>query len=215
MKKIIILVSLLISFVFAQDETRLLRFPNIYGDQIVFAYAGDLFIVSSNGGIARRLTNDIGYEMFPHFSPDGKMIAFTAEYDGNTEVYVMPSDGGIPKRITYTATLKRDDVSDRMGPNNIVMGWTKDGKKVIFRSRMKSFNAFKGRIYLANLDGSLPEELPLPHGGFCSFSPDGKKLAYNSVFREFRTWKRYRGGMADDIRIYDFNTKKNGENNQQ
>ncbi|HQJ74800.1 MAG TPA: PDZ domain-containing protein [Bacteroidota bacterium] len=208
MKKIIILVSLLISFVFAQDETRLLRFPNIYGDQIVFAYAGDLFIVSSNGGIARRLTNDIGYEMFPHFSPDGKMIAFTAEYDGNTEVYVMPSDGGIPKRITYTATLKRDDVSDRMGPNNIVMGWTKDGKKVIFRSRMKSFNAFKGRIYLANLDGSLPEELPLPHGGFCSFSPDGKKLAYNSVFREFRTWKRYRGGMADDIRIYDFNTKK-------
>jgi tricorn protease len=207
-KRLFFLLLLLPAILLAQDETRLLRFPAIYNDQIVFSYAGDLFTVSANGGIARRLTNDIGYEMFPKFSPDGKQIAFTAEYDGNTEVYLMPSDGGIPKRITYTATLKRDDVSDRMGPNNIVMGWTHDGKKIIFRSRMKSFNAFKGKLYYAPVDGSQPEELPLPYGGFCSLSPDDKKLAYTPVFREFRTWKRYRGGMADDIRIYDFDTKK-------
>jgi tricorn protease len=196
------------TLLFSQDETRLLRFPTIYNDQVVFSYAGDLFTVSANGGLARRLTSDIGYEMFSKFSPDGKQIAFTAEYDGNTEVYIIPSEGGIPKRITYTSTLQRDYIGDRMGPNNIVMGWNHDGKKVIFRTRMKSFNAFKGSLYFAPIDGSMPEEIPLPHGGFCSVSPDGSKLAYTSVFREFRTWKRYRGGMVDAIRIYDFQTKK-------
>ncbi|HVS34892.1 MAG TPA: S41 family peptidase [Gemmataceae bacterium] len=190
------------------DEARLLRFPAIHGDQIVFTYAGDLYTVGANGGTARRLTSDVGFEMFPRFSPDGKQIAFTGQYDGNTEVYVMPAEGGSPRRLTYTATLKRDDVSDRMGPNNIVMGWTPDGKKIVFRSRMQSFNDFLGQLYTVSLDGGLPEVLPLPRGGFCSYSPDGKKLAYNRVFREFRTWKRYRGGMADDVWIYDFDTKK-------
>jgi tricorn protease len=99
----------------------LLRFPAIHGEQLVFGYAGDLFTVPAKGGLARRLTSDVGYEMFPRFSPDGKWIAFTGQYDGNTEVYLMPAEGGVPKRLTYTATLERDDVSDRMGPNNIVM----------------------------------------------------------------------------------------------
>jgi tricorn protease len=193
---------------FSQTETRLLRFPAIYENQIVFTYAGDLYTVPSTGGIARRLTNHEGFEMFARFSPDGKQIAFTAQYDGNTEVYLMQSEGGIPKRLTFTATLGRDDVSDRMGPNNIVMGWKHDNKNIIFRSRMNSFNAFKGKLYIASIDGKLPEELPLPNGGFCSFSPDDKKLAYNRIFREFRTWKRYRGGLTDDIWIYDFETKK-------
>ena len=122
------------------DEARLLRFPAIRGDQIVFTYAGDLYTVRSHGGTARRLTSDVGFEMFARFSPDGKQIAFTGQYDGNTEVYVMPAEGGPPRRLTYTATLRRDDVSDRMGPNNIVMGWTPDGKHIVFRSRMRSFN---------------------------------------------------------------------------
>jgi len=191
-----------------QKEVRLLRFPAIYDDKIVFCYAGDLYIVSSDGGTARKLTSDIGYEMFPRFSPDGKWIAFTGQYDGNTEVYLMPADGGIPKRLTYTATLPRDDVSDRMGPNNIVMTWTNTTNKIVFRSRMHSFNPFIGQLYTVDVEGNMPEELPLPRGGFCSFSPDDKKLAYNRIFREFRTWKRYRGGMADDIWIYDFTTKK-------
>ncbi|HPT02405.1 MAG TPA: S41 family peptidase [Bacteroidales bacterium] len=195
-------------FASAQTEARLLRFPAIHGNQVVFSYAGDLYSVDASGGTARRLTGDAGYEMFPHFSPDGKTIAFTAQYDGNTEVYTIPSGGGVPKRLTITATLGRDDVSDRMGPNNIVMTWTPDGKNVIYRSRKQTFNDFVGQLFSVPVEGGISTELPLPSGGFCSYSPDGKKLTYNRVFREFRTWKYYKGGMADDISIYDFNSKK-------
>jgi tricorn protease len=190
----------------AQDETRLLRFPAIHDNQVVFSYAGDLYTVSATGGVARKLTNDVGYETFARFSPDGKWIAFTGQYDGNTEVYLMPAEGGVPKRLTYTATLGRDDVSDRMGPNNIVMTW-RDNKSIVYRSRRIEHNDFIGQLFLANVDGGSPEQLPLPRGGFCSYSPDGKQLAYNRVFREFRTWKRYRGGQADDVWIYDFDKK--------
>src|SRR5262245_40224337 len=192
----------------APDEARLLRFPAIHGDQIVFTYAGDLYTVSATGGTARRLTSHPGFEMFPRFSPDGSQVAFTGQYDGNTEVFVVPASGGEPKRLTFTATLGRDEVSDRMGPNNIVMGWTPDGKNVLFRSRMHSFNDFIGQLFTVPKDGGIAEQLPLPRGGFASYSPDGRKLAYNRVFREFRTSKRYRGGMADDVWTYDFETKK-------
>ena len=192
----------------AQEESRLLRFPTIHGNRVVFTYAGNLFSVAATGGVARQLTSHEGFEMFPRFSPDGKWIAFTGQYDGNTEVYLMPAEGGPPKRLTFTSTLGRDDVSDRMGPNNIVMGWMHDNKHIVFRSRMHEPNDFLGQLFTVSIDGGLPEQLPLPRGGFCSFSPDDSKLVYNRVFREFRTWKRYRGGMADDLWIYDFKTKK-------
>lgn len=188
------------------DDARLMRFPTIHGNQVVFSYAGDLYTVDAQGGIARRLTNDEGLELFPRFSPDGKTIAFTGQYDGNTEVYTIPAEGGEPKRITYTATLGRDDVSDRMGPNNIVMAW-RNNNTIVYRSRKKSFNDFVGQLFEVNISGGLSTQLPLPAGGFCSFSPDGKKMAYNQVFREFRTWKYYRGGMADEVWVYDFDTK--------
>ena len=191
------------SFTYGQQEARLLRFPAISGDQIVFSYAGDLYSVSDNGGLARKMTTHNGYEVFPKFSPDGKYIAFTGQYDGNTEVFLIPSKGGTPKRLTYTATLERDDVGDRMGPNNIVMEWTPDGKNIIYRSRRHTFNDFTGQLFMVPVEGGMSKEIPLSNGGFCSFSPDGKKLAFNWVFREFRTWKYYVGGMADDIRIYD------------
>jgi tricorn protease len=187
-------------------EARLLRFPTIHGDRIVFTYAGDLFTVPAAGGVARRLTSDAGFEMFARFSPDGTQLAFTGQYDGNTEVYLMPAQGGIPRRLTWTATLGRDDVADRMGPNNIVMGW-KDAEHILFRSRRIDWNDFLGRLYLASASGGPVEELPFPRGGFGSFSPDGSRFAYNRVFREFRTWKRYRGGMADDVWLYDFASK--------
>ena len=187
-------------------EARLIRFPHINGKQIVFSYAGDLYTVSDQGGTARKLTSDIGYEMFPRISPDGKYIAFTGQYDGNTEVFVIPSAGGIPRRLTYTATLNRDDLGDRMGPNNIVIGWTPDSKHILFRTRQFTFNDFTGQLMTVPAEGGEAVEIPLKNGGFASYSPDGKKLAYNYVFREFRTWKRYQGGMADDIRIYDFDT---------
>ena len=188
------------------EEARLLRFPSLNGNRVVFTYAGDLYTVSVQGGVARRLTSDPkGFEMFARFSPDGKTLAFTGQYDGNTEVYVMPSEGGEPRRLTYTATLERDDVSDRMGPNNIVMAW-KDNETVVYRSRRNHWNPFKGELTLARLSGGVPETLPVPRGGWCSFSPDGRQMAYNRVFREFRTWKRYRGGQADEIWLHDFGT---------
>ncbi|PXV66339.1 tricorn protease [Dysgonomonas alginatilytica] len=186
--------------IFAQ-EARLLRFPSTNGQEIVFSYAGDLYKTPINGGEAQRLTSHVGYEMFPKFSPDGKTIAFTGQYDGNTEVFSIPSSGGEPLRLTYTATNRRDDIGDRMGPNNIVMTWTPDGKNIVYRNRIS--DGFVGNLKLVSNQGGLSEAIPLPEGGFCSYSPDGKKLAYNRVMREFRTWKYYKGGMADDIWIYD------------
>lgn len=212
MKKIVLYLVFLIPLGLLQGQTgneaRLMRFPAMYGNQVVFTYAGDLYTVDRAGGLARKLTNDEnGYEMFARFSPDGKNIAFTGQYDGNTEVYLIPSEGGVPKRLTYTATLGRDDISDRMGPNNIVMTW-RDDQSIVFRSRKQTFNDFKGQLFVAGINGGLQEELPFPAGGFCSYSPDRSKLAYNRVFREFRTWKYYKGGMADDIWIYDFKSKQ-------
>lgn len=210
MRRLVTLFVVLVVFVgnVVSQETRLLRFPTVSGNQVVFSYAGDLYTVPLTGGVARKLTNNVGYEVFPHFSPDGNKIAFTGQYDGNTEVFTIPVQGGVPQRISFTATLGRDDVSDRMGPNNIVMGWTPDGKSIIYRSRKQSFNDFIGQLFTVSEKGGLSEELPLSTGGFCSYSPDGKKLAFNRVFREFRTWKYYKGGMADDIRIFDFDTKE-------
>ena len=127
--------------------------------------------VAATGGIARKLTTHDGVEMFPSFSPDGKFVAFTGQYDGNTEVYLIPSEGGVPKRLTFTATLGRDDVSDRMGPNNIVMGWKHNGTEIVFRSRMKTFNPFLGELFTVTMNSDMPEQLPLPRGGFCSYSP--------------------------------------------
>ena len=183
----------------AEDEARLLRFPAVGGDRIVFTYAGDLYSVPVDGGEAVRLTSDVGYEMFARFSPDGKTIAFTAQYDGNTEVYTMPAEGGAPKRLTYSAQLSRDDVGDRMGPNNIVMCWTPDGKNIVYRSRWYAFAGLRGLLFSVPADGGEPVQIPATEGGFCSFSPDGSRLAMNRMFREFRTWKYYRGGQADDI----------------
>ena len=188
------------------NEARLLRFPATNGTDIVFSYAGDLYTAPIAGGEARRLTSHVSYEIFPRFSPDGKTIAFTGEYDGNREVYIIPADGGEPRRLTYTATNARDDVGDRMGPNNIVMTWTPNGEGVVYRNRIS--DGFDGRLWTAPLSDGMPQALPLPEGGFCSYAPDGKRMAYNRVFREFRNWKYYRGGMADDIWLYDPDAKK-------
>lgn len=200
-KKLILIALSGLTLTAAANEARLLRFPTTNGKEIVFSYGGDLYQVPINGGEAQRLTSHVGYEMFPKFSPDGKTIAFTGQYDGNTEVFTIPVNGGEPLRVTYTATNSRDDLGDRMGPNNIVMGWSKDGQNIVYRNRIG--DGFSGKLYTVNQQGGLPTVIPLPEGGFCSYSPDGKKLAYNRVMREFRTWKHYKGGMADDVWIYD------------
>ncbi|MBE6334493.1 MAG: protease [Bacteroidales bacterium] len=188
------------------QEARLLRFPSTNGQEVVFSYGGDLYKAPLSGGEATRLTSHIGYEMFPRFSPDGASIAFTAQYDGNTEVYTIPSKGGEPKRMTYTSTNSRDDIGDRMGPNNMVLTWTNDGQGIIYRNR--TGGSFIGKLWSVSKDGGMPQQIPLPEGGFCSYSPDGKLLAYNKVMREFRTWKYYKGGMADDIWIYNPEAQK-------
>lgn len=210
MKKQLIILAMLTTISMASaansPQTRMLRFPTSNSSEIVFSYAGDLYRVPINGGQASRLTSHIGYEMFPRFSPDGKTIAFTGQYDGNTEVFTIPSTGGEPQRLTYTATNSRDDLGDRMGPNNIVITWSPDGKNIVYRNRIST--GFDGKLYTVPHSGGLSDVIPLPEGGFCSYSPDGKKMAYNRVMREFRNWKYYKGGMADDIWIYDPTSKK-------
>jgi tricorn protease len=180
-----------------------MRFPAMHGDQVVFSYAGDLYTVDVGGGLARRLTSHPGYEMFARFSPDGSRIAFTAQYDGNTEVYVMPAEGGVPVRLTYTATLSRDDLSDRMGPNNIVMGW-RDDETIIFRSRKRYLQRLQGGFVPGERErGPAPNRFRCRRAAGSATAPDGQRFVYNRVFREFRTWKYYQGGMADDLWLHD------------
>jgi tricorn protease len=200
-----IILGLVLSFTITSlafaEESRLMRFPDIYQDKIVFVYAGDLWLVQSDGGIARRLTTHVGMELFPKFSPDGKMIAFTGQYEGNTDVYVIPSEGGEPKRLTHHPGS--ENMPDRFGFDDMTLDWHPDGKRILFRSLRESYNGWFQKLYLVDLKGPLPEALPLPEGGLTSFSPDGTKIAYNRQFRNFRTWKRYKGGLAQDIWIYD------------
>ena len=183
-------------------EGRLMRFPDIYKDKIVFMYGGDLWLASSAGGEARRITADAGRELFPKFSPDGKWIAFTAQYDGNFNVYVMPAQGGQPRQLTFYQGAAAP-LSDRMGIHNEVVTWFRDSKRILFLSRRDATNGWTKRPFSVSIDGGLPEPLPVDQGGLTSFSPDGTKIAYNPIFRNFRTWKRYTGGLAQAIAIYD------------
>ncbi|HKV26349.1 MAG TPA: PDZ domain-containing protein [Candidatus Acidoferrum sp.] len=176
--------------------TRLLRFADISKDNVAFAYAGDLWIASRQGGNARRLTSAPGDELYPKFSPDGKWIAFTGEYDGNPDVYVISADGGEPRRLTFHPS------------NDIVLGWTPDGKDILFRSDRYSEPLGRStKLFLISPEGGTPRALPVPRGDLTSFSPDGTKIAYLETSQEFRTWKKYRGGWSLPIAIYDL--KKN------
>src|SRR5712672_3550872 len=179
-----------------EGPTKLLRFADISKDKVVFAYAGDLWISSRDGGSARRLTSHVGDELYPKFSPDGKWIAFTGEYDGNPDVYVISAEGGEPKRLTFHPG------------NDIVLGWTPDGKDILFRS--DRFSAPPGRytkLFLVSPQGGPAKPLQVPRASLTSFSPDGTKIAYLETSQEFRTWKRYRGGWSLPIAIFDL--KKN------
>jgi tricorn protease len=173
----------------AQDNSLLLlQKPALSRSQIIFVYAGDLWSVPREGGVAKRLTTGPGVETDPMFSPDGTQIAFTGEYDGNVDVFVMPAEGGFPKRITY-----------HPGDDNAV-GWTPDGKQVLFRSARNSFSYFD-RLFTAPAQGGFPAELPLPMAQEGSFSPDGSRIAYVPIAQWQRAWKRYRGGQTTPIWI--------------
>jgi tricorn protease len=185
----------------------LMRCPTLHGNTVVFVAHDNLWAVPRTGGAAARLTTDAGRDLMPRFSPDGKWIAFTGEYQGNRDVYVIPAGGGPAQRLTFTSDVV-DEAPLRWGPNNMVVSWTPDSKSVVFLSRREAWNAWFGRLFAVPLAGGLPVALPLDRGGFLSYSPDGQKIAFNRIFRNFRTWKRYDGGLAQDIDIYDFASKQ-------
>jgi tricorn protease len=194
-------------------QTKLLRFPDIHGSQVVFCYAGDIWKAPATGGIAVRLTAHSGQEIFPKFSPDGEWIAFTGQYDGDEQVYVMSAAGGVPKQLTYYPAS--GPLAPRWGYDNQVYGWTPDGKKILFRSlRDANGGSVETALYTVSTDGGLPEKLQMPSSGAGDFAPDGNQVVYSPLFRDFRTWKRYEGGWAQDLYIFDVNsyeTKKIAE----
>lgn len=173
-----------------QIDARIVQYPDVSSSHITFSYGGDIWIVPKSGGLASRLTSAKGEETFPKFSPDGSKIAFSGNYSGNVDVFVMPSQGGMPVRITYH------------GMADQVTGWFPDGENLLFVSGRESEKQRYNQFYKISDRGGLPEKLPLPYGEFGSFSPDGESIAYTPRSRAFRTWKRYKGGMATDIFVF-------------
>ncbi|HZT34901.1 MAG TPA: DPP IV N-terminal domain-containing protein, partial [Nitrososphaera sp.] len=152
------------------QEGRLMRFPDVYKDKVVFFYGGDLWLASTSGGVARRITSGEGRKLFPKFSPDGKWIAFTGQYDGNFNVYVMPSDGGQPKQLTFYQGSAHQ-LNDRMGIHDEVVTWTPDSRRIVFLSRRDASNGWVKRLFTVSIDGGLPQPLPMDQGGLLSYSP--------------------------------------------
>lgn len=194
---------LLISRLTAQVDARMLQYPDVSKSHISFTYAGDIWIVAKEGGTAYKLTSAKGVEGFAKFSPDGSLLAFSGNYDGNTDVYVIPTLGGLPKRITHHGMTDR------------IVDWYPDGKNLLFSSSRESGKQRFNQFYKVSKDGGLAEKLPLPYAEFGSVSPDVKKIAFTTRTRVFRTWKRYLGGMAADIYIFDLDkmTSENISNN--
>ncbi len=202
---IILLLGILLTAGNLFAQTKLLRFPDINGDTVVFCYGGDLWKAPAAGGTAVRLTAHPGQELFPKFSPDGKWIAFTGQYDGDEQVYVIPAEGGVPRQVTYYPA--HGPLPPRWGYDNQVYGWTPDGEKVLFRSlRDTNGVGVLTGLYTVSAEGGLPVKLPMPTSGAGDFSSDGKQIVYSPLFRDFRTWKRYEGGWAQSLYIFDLNT---------
>ncbi|MDH7912829.1 S41 family peptidase [Winogradskyella sp. SYSU M77433] len=194
MKNFTAITALCLSLFSFSQGTQLLRQPTLHGDDVVFVYANDLWKASTKGGTAVRLTSDDGYESSPHFSNDGKQIAFTAEYDGNVDVFVMPAEGGEPKRLTYHPS------------GDYVQGWTPDGK-VLFRSNRESQPTMTNKFFTVATNGGLPEALEIPRAAYGEMSKDGKYVAYTPITGWDAEWRNYRGGQAMPIWVVDLKTK--------
>jgi tricorn protease len=199
---ILALVALTHTSAFAQ--TKLLRFPDIHGDKVVFTYGGDIWTASVSGGTATRLTAHPGVEVFAKFSPDGTWIAFTGQYDGDEQVYIIPATGGVPKQLTFYPA--RGPLTPRWGYDNQVYGWTQDSKAVLFRSQRDSWTLPVSRLYTVAASGGPADPLPMPESGAGAFSPDGSQVVYSPRSRDFRSEKRYGGGQANDLYIFDLKT---------
>ncbi|HWC54815.1 MAG TPA: PDZ domain-containing protein [Chitinophagaceae bacterium] len=199
MKKIIacLLISFFISAkLFSQIDAGLFRYPDVSKTQIVFSYANDIWVMPKDGGTAIKLSSPPGVESYPKFSPDGKSIAFSGDYDGNIDVYVMPVAGGVPVRLTSHGYPDR------------VVDWTNDGKKVLFASSRESGKARFNQFYTVAATGGPDDKLPLAYAEFGSYSPDGKQIAVVFRTQVGRNWKRYRGGWKADIKLFNLVTKE-------
>lgn len=185
-----LLFSLMASTLLAQIDAALFRFPDVSQTHIVFTYANDIWIVPKSGGLAHRLSSPSGVEYFPKFSPDGKTIAYSGNYDGNDDVYTISSLGGIPNRLTYHGFPDR------------VTDWYPDGQHILFASSRESGRERFNQFYKIKATGGFPEKLPLPYAEYGSVSPDGKQLAFTFRSQVNRNWKRYRGGWNAEIHLF-------------
>jgi len=182
-------------FAQVQPHAGMLRYPDVSQDKIVFLYANDLWTVSRKGGQAAPLASPDGLESFPKFSPDGETIAFIGNYDGGTDIYTIAVNGGVPYRVTHHPTGER------------LCTWTSDDELMFFARGIQG-HAMTSQMFTVSATGGLPEQLPIPYGSFGEISADGKWLAYTPHSREFSTWKRYRGGMATDIWLFNLETNE-------
>jgi tricorn protease len=176
------------------DDTRMLAGPAVSDTHIAFEYADDLWVANLDGTGARRMTTHSGRELNPRFSPDGRLLAFSAQYDGNTDVYVVPVDGGVPERLTWHPG------------DDLVQEFTPDGEKVLFTSPRSVYTRRHRKLYTISIEGGHPDALPIPTAFKAAYSSDGSKIAYTPLYEAFRQWKNYRGGTATRIWIYDTGT---------
>ncbi|HAQ17940.1 MAG TPA: peptidase S41 [Prolixibacteraceae bacterium] len=180
------------SFAVSTTDTRLMHQPALSSTHLAFIYANDLWLANSDGSNPRRLTSDTGIESNPCFSPDGKLIAFSAEYDGNTDVFTIATEGGIPQRLTWHPSA------------DMVRGFTHDGKAVLFASQRDDFSNRYAQLFTISLSGGFPTKLLIPNAFQATFSPDGKFMAYTPISPRFQQWKNYRGGTASNIWLFNF-----------
>jgi tricorn protease len=184
------------------------RFPQPFGDRIVFVANGNVWSVPKSGGVAVRLTSAPGQDMLPRVSPDGKWIAYTEAAKAGTDIWVIPAAGGTAKRLTFHPTTEAG-TGGRHGPDNMVVTWTPDSQNVVYLSKRDQWNSWIQNLYEVPVAGGLPTALPIDSAvGLATYGPDGHSIAYNRIFRNFRTWKRYNGGLAQQVFTYDFKTRE-------
>ena len=189
-------------------QAALPRFPQPYGDRIVFVADGNIWSVPKSGGAAERLTATPGQDMMPRVSPDGKWIAYTEASKAGTDIWVIPATGGAARRLTFHPTTEVG-TGGRHGPDNMVVTWTPDSQFVVFLTKRDQWNSWIQRLYKVPVAGGPATALPIDSAvGLATFSPDGHTIAYNRIFRNFRTWKRYNGGLAQQVFTFDFDNKQ-------
>lgn len=189
-----------------EGDARLLRFPDIHRDKIAFVAGGDIYVVGTEGGVAKRLTSHEGRELFPKFSPDGRRLAFSGEYNGTRQIYVISTEGGAPRQLTFYNDV--GPMPPRGGFDYQVMDWSPDGKHILFRANRLPWGPRYGRFYTVPFEGGLEQPLAIPENGGGMYAPDGESIVYTPISREWRTWKRTRGGRAQDVWTYNLKTNK-------